>query len=397
MTTLGIVGFVIALLVSVMLHEAGHFLTAKRFGMKVTEFFVGFGPRLWSFRRGETEYGVKAIPAGGYVRIVGMTPLEDVPEADRSRAFYRQPAPQRALVLAAGSLTHFLIALVLLTIVTLGLGSPALTPTISAVSACVPTITATSDVCAPGATASPAELAGIRPGDQIVSVDGHPTRSWNQVTSAIVAAGPGPATVVVERTGRQITLHPDLVESTRPSLTTPGATVTVPFLGVGPSIVVQRTNPLPLYGQFFTLSVKGLMAIPAAVPRLFGQAFEHAPRPANGLTGVVGFARVTGQVVGAPDPTYVRVGLFLMLIASLNVFIGIFNLLPLLPLDGGHLAVLVFEQVRRGLYRIFGRSDPGRVDLRKLMPATYVVLVLLIGLSVLLLVADIVNPLQLPA
>ena len=195
--TFGVIAFIVAILASVMLHEAGHFAMAKAFGMKVTQFFVGFGPTLWSVRRGETEYGVKAIPAGGFVKIVGMTELEEVPAADRPRAFYRQPAPQRAVVLAAGSTMHFVIAFVLIWFVLSGLGLPALTTTVGSVSPCITQDDAAR--CTSADPASPAALAGIRPGDRIVAIDGRPVTEWsNDVAMMVRAHGAGPLTVVVE-------------------------------------------------------------------------------------------------------------------------------------------------------------------------------------------------------
>ena len=212
MTLLGWIIFIFALLFSIMLHEFGHFVTAKKFRMKVTQFFVGFGQTLWSTIRGETEYGVKAIPAGGYVKIVGMTALEDVDPEDEPRSFRRKPPWQRMIVLAAGSFMHFALAFVLLFILAVGIGL-AHTSTSSAIGTidpCVPnSITATS--CAKSDPASPAVKAGIRAGDKIIAIGHTRVHNWTQLGAAIRAQQPGaPVAVVVLRKGHLVTLHASL-------------------------------------------------------------------------------------------------------------------------------------------------------------------------------------------
>jgi membrane-associated protease RseP (regulator of RpoE activity) len=401
-TVAGWVGFVVILLLSVMLHEFGHFLTARRFGMKVTEFFVGFGSRLWSFRRGETEYGVKAIPAGGYVRIVGMTELEEVPEEDQKRAFYRQPAPQRAVVLVAGSVVHFIIALLLFAFIPMALGQEkGASLTVSNVSDCVPAeLPARADATC--TTASPAKAAGLREGDKIVSADGRQVREWSEFTAILRSSGAETVPIVVERDGQQLTLNPTLTLQKRPTEADRTKTEMVPVLGVSPAPIVERIGPVAAVewsGEAFwtilTGTFKSLGAVPGAIPDLVRQTFGDEPRSADGLVGVVGIGRVSGEVLGDDEPAALKIGGFLFMMAGLNVFIGVFNLLPLLPLDGGHLAVLGYEKARQGVYRLFGRADPGRVDLTKLLPVAYVFLIFIIGLSVLLLAADIVNPITL--
>ena len=391
---IGVTVFVVGLLGSVMLHEAGHFLFARRFGMKATKFFVGFGPTLWSTQRGETEYGVKAIPAGGFVKIVGMTELEPVAEEDQPRAFYRQPALQRAVVLAAGSITHFIIAFVLLLIIFSGTGLTQLSTTIGGISPCVPAGDTTQ--CAADAAPSPAQEAGLRAGDRVVSVNGQPVDEWSDFVEATQASAGQSLTVVVERDGGPVTLRPEPVERTRG-----GETVGV--LGVTGKLFQERVGPLAGLGraavglwEFSRASVVALAAIPAAIPDLLQATFGDGERSPEGLVGPVGIGRVSGELLEADIPVLGRVADLLALIAGLNVFIGIFNLLPLLPLDGGHLGVLVFERLRAWLYRLFGRADPGRVDLNKLLPVAYLFLFVLIGLSVLLLFADIVNPVDIP-
>jgi len=400
LTVLGIVGFVVVMVASVAIHEFGHLLTAKAFGMKATEYFVGFGPRIWSFRRGETEYGLKAIPAGGYVKIVGMTDLEQVAPEDEPRAFYRQPAPQRLVVLASGALTHFVIGFLLFVVVLVALGTWGPSTTVAQVTDCVPLKADQS--CAGVDEPSPAKTAGLRAGDRIVSVDGKQVDTWSEETAAIRAAGPGPAQIVVERDGARRTLTADLVERTQSDPNDPERTERAAKLGVTPRFTLDRVGPVEgavtsakLIWQTLSLTGQVLVAIPAKVPELWDATFGNGQRDPQGLVGVVGIARISGDVLSAESaPLTARVGGFLWMMAGLNVFIGVFNLLPLLPLDGGHVAVLLFEKARARLYRLFGRPDPGRVDLTKLLPVAYVFLVLIVGLTVLLLAADIINPVE---
>ena len=404
--TLGVIAFVVALLLSIMLHEAGHFATAKRFGMKAPQFFIGFGPTLWSFRRGETEYGVKAIPAGGFVKITGMTPLEEVEPGDEGRAFYRQKAWQRSIVLGAGSFVHFVIAFVLLFAVLAIVGTPKLIPTVNTVSACVPatlTTDPTPKACA-SLPPSPAKTAGLQHGDRIVAFDGKPVADWDALTAALRKHGPGSATVTFVRDGDRITRPVDLVAAKRPSLDNPDKTETVGVLGVTATEVAKREGPIAAvtkaatgFGSLTKATFVALGNLPSAVGNLFHSTVDGTKRSADGLVGPVGVARVSGEALAQQGtPLFDRIGTFLLLIAGLNIFVGIFNLLPLLPLDGGHLAVLGFEEGRRKVYRLVGRADPGRVDMTKLLPAAYLVMVLFIGLSVLLLLGDVVNPIANP-
>lgn len=396
--TLGIVAFVVLLLASVMAHEWGHFSTARRYGMKVTEFFVGFGPRLWSVRRGETEYGVKAVPAGGYVKIVGMTDLEPVAPEDEARAFYRAPARQRAVVLAAGSFMHFVIGFGLLVFVFMALGSPVLLTRLEEVTTCVPA--GASAACAPGDPASPAASAGLKAGDRVVAVDGERVNDWDEVTGPIKASAGKPLTLTVERDGQTVTVEVTPVAVQRPDPVT-GQAVTVGYLGVRPSVEMERAGPLEAVSgavkgtrDILVGTVGALASLPGKVVELVQTLAGEQERDPNGLVGIVGAADISGQLASSGQPTAARVGDVLLLVAGFNLFVGVFNLLPLLPLDGGHLAVLGFEQVRSRWARLRGRPDPGRVDMNKLMPVAYVVFVLFMGLTVLLVAADIMKPVQ---
>ena len=408
-TTIGIVAFVVALLLSVMVHEFGHYAFAKRYGMNATEFFVGFGPRLWSFRRGETEYGVKAIPAGGYVKILGMTPLEDLDPADRPRAYYRQPWWQRVVTTGAGVVINFLVSIVLIyvALVAVGLPSSAISTKVANVSQCLPadTSVSASPTCTKQDAPSPAKAAGIKTGDRIVSFAGKPVTSWEQLSKEIRANGAAAVPIVVERGGKRVTLTLQPVVRERPSLSDPQKKVKVGVIGVSPVEVttVKRVGPVAgvgktasLIGQGVSGGVKALASIPAAIPKLIDATFGNGQRDPNGLTGPVGVARISGEVASLSTvPVAARVSQFLLIVASLNLILGLLNVLPLLPFDGGHMAIAAYEGAKRRIWKRLGREEPGPVDVAKLLPATYVVAALLVGLSLLLLAADIVNPVKL--
>jgi membrane-associated protease RseP (regulator of RpoE activity) len=395
---LGVVAFIVALLLSVVLHEAGHFVTARRFGMKATQFFVGFGPTLWSRQRGETEYGIKAIPAGGFVKIVGMTPLEEVEPEDESRAFYRQPAGKKAIVLGAGSFVHFLIAVGLVFAVTLALPSvDGEAPVVSAPVSEMPASVTIADGA--GEQTVPAPAAGrLEDGDRILSVGGQQTATWRDVVE-VVRERPGqPLPFVLERDGREVTVEITPVPVLRPDLEQPDRSVEVGAIGVGQGIELERLGPTEALGASvdrLELMVTGTYR--AVTEKLGTITTLYTPeRDREGLVGLVGAARVSGEVLDLEVPFVLRVADFLLLIAGINLFVGLFNLLPLLPLDGGHLAVLGYENARHKVRRLFGyRGELQRVDFTKLLPLTYAVVLAFIGLTFWIMGADIVNPIRL--
>ncbi|EIV95955.1 RIP metalloprotease [Frankia sp. QA3] len=391
MAILGIVAFAAALLVSVVLHEGGHFLTARHYGMKASKFFVGFGPTIWSRQRGETEYGIKAIPAGGFVKIEGMTPLEEIDPADEPRAFHNARARARLVVMSAGSFVHFVIAIVLIYGVLVTLGTTQISTKISATS-CVAT---TTNCSGPG----PAAAAGMRPGDRVVSFAGAEVHTWKDFTRRVREHGAGPALLVVERDGRRLTLTPDLVEVRRDRETGDVGSDRVGALGVRPGLETVHYNPIEAVPQTFKVIGSGFTGMYETLTHRIGDVGKifSNDRDPEGFISVVGAARIGGDVVSAPDSSVLeRVGQFLILVAAINLAVGIFNLLPLLPLDGGHIAVLGFEQARHGLRRLRGYRGPvQKVDFAKLLPATYATVVVLFGFSLLLLSADIFNPIRL--
>jgi membrane-associated protease RseP (regulator of RpoE activity) len=409
MYLLGVVLFALTILISVSLHEAGHMLTAKAFGMKVTRYFVGFGPTLWSFRRGETEYGVKAIPLGGFCKIVGMTPQDDdVAPEDEPRAMWRYPVWKRTIVMSAGSITHFLLAFAALWLVAMfmGLPNPAIKQPLAAyvkVVDCV-VVENVARPCAPNDPPSPAKQAGLQDGDQITAINGAPVGTYDDLLQQIRKASPGgAATVTYQRAGQTGTKQVQLGSVQRAPLTDPKAAVAaVPALGVAGPTLPPGVPPTVTYGpidalgasvkfsgQAFVATFDALKQLPQRVPALF-TAIAGGERDQNTPISVVGATRLGGEAVehGAWE-------LFVSLFITLNFFIGVFNLLPLLPLDGGHIAIAWFERARSWLYGRIGRRDPGRVDYLKLMPITYA-LILVGGVFTLLTVtADIVNPIKL--
>jgi len=392
---LGWLIFLVALVVSVMLHETGHFATAKWFGMKVTRYFFGFGPTLWSFRRGETEYGVKALPAGGFVQIVGMTSLDEVDDADEPRSFRRAPGWQRVIVLAAGSFMHFLLAAVLIFGIALGIGvenvADSNTTQIGTVTPYVPmNETALLNGTSCTTTQSPAAAAGLRVGDQVTSFDGVAVSNWTQLQNEILKVKPGtPVMLTVLRDGRSVTLRTKLAE-----VQGHGS-----FFGIAPATVTtfQRQGLLTSikdvgsgFSEVVTGSAQAIGQLPAAVPSLFKG--DRACTAAGNVGSVVGAAQATGDAVAAQAGWQQKVSYVLLLIASLNIFWGVFNLLPLLPMDGGHIAVVIWERIRAWIARRRGRPDPGLFDYRKLIPVSFAIFAVVIVFALLLVVADIANP-----
>ncbi len=395
---LGWVIFIVALSISVMLHEFGHFATAKKFGMKATQFFLGFGPTLWSRKRGETEYGVKGIPAGGFVKIVGMTSMDDVDPADEPRSFRVKPGWQRVIVLVAGSFMHFALAFFLLLIVPMAVGiANANTTTVGTVVKCVPKTDESG--CASGEAPSPAAQIGLQPGDTIVAFAGQPVHTWNQFTTAIRHQKPGSrVAVTIQHDGRQVSKDVTLAK-TRSIGSNGKAGQHIAFVGVAQAEIYQRASPLravsyagSMFGQAVTGTVDVIRSLPSAVSHLFAK--NRASTSGGQVTSVIGVGEITGQVVSAKIGWQPKASLVLLIIISVNIFIGLMNLLPLLPLDGGHVAVVLYERLRAWLARLRGRPDPGLVDMTKLIPVSLGVFALLIGFSLLLIMADIVNPIN---
>jgi membrane-associated protease RseP (regulator of RpoE activity) len=410
----GIILFALAILISVSLHEAGHMLTAKAFGIKVTRFFVGFGPTLWSFRKGETEYGVKGIPLGGFVKITGMTPLEeeeeDLDEKDEKRVFWRKPLWQRTIVLAAGSVTHFIIGFIALWILVSFAGvvaNPAYADQVAesqenaqvAVAECVESTdtAAAAGECPEGQIEGPAFAAGIANGDEITSVGGTAVTDWDSLVATVSALTPDePVAVTVDSGGTEKTV--EVTPYAAEAETEDGKTETVARLGVfvytdpavAPTVAVGAVDGIgetfSVTGDMFKETFIALGQLPSKIPPLWDAIFG-GERSDDSPVSVVGASRLGGEMV-----QYDQWAMFFMLLVVLNYFIGIFNLLPLLPMDGGHIAIAWYEKARSWVAVKRGKPDPGRVDYLKLMPLTYAVIVLLGGFMLLTITADIVNP-----
>jgi membrane-associated protease RseP (regulator of RpoE activity) len=390
----GVVIFIVALLLSVMLHEFGHFVFAKKFHMRVTQFFVGFGHTLWSTFRGETEYGVKALPLGGYVRITGMTSMEEVDEADEPRSFRKQPGWQRMIVLAAGSAMHFALALVLLFLIGVAIGQANYTNVVSSLAGCVPAsakaLNSGSPCSGHNLGKSPAQLAGLRANDKIISVDGKSVGNWNQLHTALKGTSTSTSVpIMIERDGHTLTKDIKLAHVPNDS---------VPYLGVESTVAYQRESPLggvkfagSQFAGTLTSSASAIGRVPGSIHNLFNSQ-TRSKSSAGQVSSIYGVGALTGDVVQAALPWQAKVSVVLDIVASLNIFVGAFNLLPLLPLDGGHLAVVIFERIRAWFFRLLRRPDPGLVDIQRLVPVSLLVFAVIVGFSVLVLAADIFNP-----
>jgi membrane-associated protease RseP (regulator of RpoE activity) len=376
MELLGIVAFVVALLFSVMVHEFGHYITARKYGMWVSEFFVGFGKRIWSVQRGETEFGVKAIPAGGYCKIEGMSPSDELPQGQEDRAFYKASSAKKLVVLGAGSFLHFVLGFVLLFTLFAGIGTNQVLPEIREV---VPN--------------SAAQAAGIQAGDVVISINGKKVTEWYKDVEVIRESKGTELTLVVNRNGEEITVK------AAARLTDMDGTKRY-VLGIVNDVGLKRSglfvslkNSATVTKGFLVESVKSLGKLPEKIPALWGATVRGEERDANGLVGVVGVARVSGEAVGSDKLTPMeRLATFVLIVASLNIFVGVFNLLPILPLDGGHMAVAIADSIRAFFARLRGRPRPAPIDVTVLTPITMVVFVILATLTLLLLVADVINP-----
>ncbi len=432
MYTLGVLLFVVGVAASIGLHELGHLVPGKLFNVKVTQYFVGFGRTLWSRRKGETEYGVKAIPLGGYVKLVGMLPpepdqdpnavrashtgmfsqlmsdarsaeYEHVEKADENRLFYKLTWWKKLVVMGSGVMTNLVIAFLLFAAVFMVHGVRTPTTTVEDVSQCVIAVTkATIDEpreCTAADPESPAKAAGFRPGDRVVSFNGKPVPDWDAMQAAIRGNGGGTATIVVERAGREITLTTSTTVSPRIDPDNPERITKVGFLGVLPSVQLERQGVgfvVTTMADGTWQTAKALASMPVKLYHVGKAAIGLEERDPNGPMSVVGAGRVAGEISSQDAvPASDKFFSLLLLLAGLNLFLGMFNLVPLPPLDGGPMATTIYEAARRGIARMRHRPDPGFVDSAKLLPVTYVVAAIILAMSVVLIYADIVAPVSL--
>lgn len=425
---LGIFLFVLGLLITVGLHELGHLIPAKKFGVKVPKYFIGFGSTLWSIKRAGTEYGLKVLPLGGFVQLAGMLPparegvrkhksngeltlaeqarqdsAAELEPGEESQAFWRLPAHKKLVVMFGGPCINVLLSVLLIVGVMCGIGVGTYGTTISQVPRCI----SAEESCADNDRA-PASLAGFQPGDCIYKWNGTPVATWKDVQEAIVSGGVRPADVLIEREGKQITLNVTPIETERP-VVSGGAVVTdpetgqaktdlKPYVGLSPQIELQRTSvgtALAQAGKLAAGTVQIVAVLPAKLWQIFTTLLSGAPRDSSSVVGIVGVAHMAGTITSAQAEGYniaQRAADFLMLMASLNMSLFIFNMIPLLPLDGGHILGALIEGVRSTIARWRGKADPGAFDTARLLPLSYAVIAFFVLMTVLLVVADIVNP-----
>ncbi|KQQ00881.1 MULTISPECIES: M50 family metallopeptidase [unclassified Rathayibacter] len=449
---LGVVIIAVGVALSIALHEVGHLVPAKLFGVKVTQYMIGFGPTIFSRRRGETEYGIKAIPLGGYIAMIGMYPpkhegdpltesavgmfkgvgqqsadirassrtsmidearaasAETIGEGEEHRAFYRLPVWKRVVVMVGGPFMNLVIASVLFTVLLCGIGVAQSTSTIATVSQCVvPASSTGAETCSADDPLSPGAEAGILPGDTITSIDGTAVSSWEDLTPIIRESANTPLDVVVDRDGQSFSLTITPVENEVAVTDASGAVVTdssgavetqtVGFIGISPTsaLVQQPITAVPeTVWTNITSVAHVILNLPQRLYDVAQAAFGNEERDANGPISVVGVGRIAGEIAASDQlPIVSKVQTMVGVLASLNVALLVFNLVPLLPMDGGHIAGALWEGLRRRTAKLFGRRDPGPFDIARLLPLTYVVVIVLGGMSALLIYADIVNPIRL--
>ncbi|GAA3085348.1 M50 family metallopeptidase [Streptosporangium carneum] len=427
----GIVVFLLGLMVSIALHEIGHLVPAKLFGVKVTQYMVGFGPTMWSRRRGETQYGIKWFPFGGYIRMIGMLPprptddpnkvrsvstgpwqalienardvaLEEVEPGDEDRVFYRKPWWQKVIIMAGGPAMNFVLAFVIFAFVIMTFGVPVLKPVVATMTKCVIPY---SESLKPGRTCTesdpltPAVQAGVKVGDRIVSFDGTPVSSWEEATKRIRGHGAGPVVLGVVRDGKPQTLNVTLIAQDRPNVDDPKKIEkNVGFLGVAPTQVMETQGFGYVVGHMVDLTgraAQSMINLPEKMVGVWNAAFSGEERDPNGPVGVVGAGRIGGEIAASSAPAENKLFAMLSLLAGFNLAIGMFNLIPLLPLDGGHIAGGLWEGIKRAFARVTRRPEPRHVDIAKVLPLTYALAFAMMIMFGLLLYADLVNPLRL--
>lgn len=449
---LGVLIILVGLVVSIGLHEVGHLVPAKLFGVRVTQYMIGFGKTVWSTRKGETEYGVKAIPLGGYISMIGMFPptapgeraqesstgflqqlatsprserrraryfdtlVQDAREAsaetigagDEDRTFYRLPVWKRIVVMLGGPFMNLILSVVLFAVLIMGIGTAQSTTTLGAVSQCALPSTAERTTCESGDPVAPGAQAGLQPGDRIVSIDGTAITSWEQSTAIIRDSAGDALSVVVERDGAEKTLSLTPLLTERYVYDDKGQQIEkdgkplvedVGFVGISPtSALVQQpaTAVLPAVGDAIGGVVNVILHLPQRLVDTAVAAFGPGERDPNGPMSVVGVGRIAGEVAALDEiPVASKASAMIGILASLNAMLFVFNLVPLLPLDGGHILTALFEAVRRGFAKLRRKPDPGPVDSAKLMPLTFGVVIVLGAMSLLLVYADIVKPINL--
>lgn len=419
----GILVMLVGLLLSFALHEIGHLVPAKLFGVRCTQYMVGFGPTIWSTRRGETEYGIKALPLGGYVRMIGMLPpttdgtmratstgmfqgvvesarqaaADEIRPGDEGRLFYRKPWWQKLIVMVGGPFMNFILAIILLAIWLMGFGVPTAQPVVASVSECVIPASEGNRECRPTDRIAPAN-GRLQPGDRFVAFNGEPIATWEDLTSRIRRGGGAQAMLEIERAGAKLTVPVDLISTERAALDDPKRVETVGFLGVGPA---HEMRPIPVstfaerMGEATVRSAGAILHLPKRMVAVWDASFGGGEREKDGPIGVVGMGRLGGEIAELDISSSEKIANLIALLGQINLALFIFNLLPLLPFDGGHAAGAIWEALRNGWARIARKPRPSPVDISKALPLTYAMAVLILGMSALLIYADLVNPVRL--
>lgn len=429
LSVIGALFFALGLALSIALHEVGHLLPAKRFGVRVTQYMVGFGPTLWSRRRGETEYGIKAIPLGGYIRMIGMfAPIAEVKSAnkasrknplsslindtrtqavkeieagDEARTFYALSVPKKLAIMFGGPVTNLFIATILFGGIFTLHGTLQPTSTIGAVIGCVPTASNQSGSIGAtgkciGSEPGPAVLAGLKVGDTFVEVNGHTINQWSDFGPSLDGTAGKPVSIVVKRANA-------LVQATvTPAAIDPAIVQSAHghgFIGVSPESALVRMSPAEVPLKILSMTKGAAVAIihfPTSVFHLTTNLFSSAPRDPQGPVSIVGVGHISGQIASSANMTTSEKLLDMTsLLASMNLFLFVFNMVPLLPLDGGHIAGALFEGVRRVKSRVLGRGFSGPSDTARMMPLTYAMSILMLLFGAIVIIADIVKPLDL--
>ena len=432
LTLIGILIFAIGLLLSIALHELGHMAPAKKFGVKVPQYMVGFGPTLWSKVKGETEYGLKGIPLGGYIRMIGMFPpnpkgvqdpeklgrmgqmveaareevLAEITPEDEPRTFYRLSVPKKLTVMFGGPFMNLVIATILFTISLSVIGRPVVSTTVSDVVACVPTsanpngIASTSGTCE-GGESTPASEIGLAAGDKLLTVNGVEISAWEDLGAALGdQAGNVVDVTYLTSSGETITKNVEVAALESPVFgdngDATGEFTIRGFLGVTPSFELEQSPVSEVPGFMATVtasSIAALMEFPARVFGLAGDLFTEAPRDPEGPVSVVGIGRISGQIASSEEgPTIYKAGDLITLLASVNLFLFVFNMVPILPLDGGHIAGALYEGARRQIARVRRKPLPGPVDTAKMLPVAYAMSLVLLAMSAIVILADIIKP-----
>ncbi|MFI6740804.1 M50 family metallopeptidase [Nonomuraea sp. NPDC050451] len=425
----GIILFLLGLMFSIALHEIGHLVPAKIFGVKVTQYMVGFGSTAWSRRKGETEYGVKWIPFGGYIRMIGMLPprpgddpaklrststgpfqglidsareaaQEEVRPGDEDRVFYRKKWWQKVIIMSGGPAMNFVLAFVFFSILLVGIGLPTWAPIVSPeTDTCVIPISEHRNTCKSTDKPTPAAQAGMKAGDRMVSFDGQKIGSWEDATRLIRSHGAGPVALGIVRDGKPMTLNVTLIAQDRPNLQDPKKIdKNVGFLGVLPTEVMQQQSVgqvLGYMGELMGRVAGSIVNLPQKMVGVWQAAFSGEARDPEGPVGVVGAGRMGGEILASDLSNEKKIAIFVNLLAGFNLAIGMFNLIPLLPLDGGHIAGGLWEGLKRAYAKIMRRPEPAYVDIAKVLPLTYAIALVMMIMAGLLVYADLVNPLTL--